>query len=130
MDEREHLLLVTMHHSIGDGWSLGVLARELAVLYDAFSASEPSPLPELRIQYADFAHWQWQSRDNVVMAAQLAYWQEQLRDPLPVLALPTDHPRGAALSFHTARQTLVLPGELSEALRGLRQCPHSKLPGA
>jgi non-ribosomal peptide synthetase component F len=98
---------------------LGVLAHELAVLYDAFSASEPSPLPELRIQYADFAHWQRQWRDNDVMAAQLAYWQEQLRDPLPTLGLPTDHPRGAALSFRTARQTLVLPGELSEALMGL-----------
>jgi non-ribosomal peptide synthetase component F/acyl carrier protein len=119
IDAQEHLLLVTMHHSIGDGWSLGVLAHELAVLYDAFSASEPSPLPELRIQYADFAYWQRQWRDNVVMAAQLAYWQEQLRDPLPTLELPTDHPRGTALSFRTARQTLVLPGKLSEALIGL-----------
>jgi amino acid adenylation domain-containing protein len=118
-DEQEHLLLVTLHHSIGDGWSLGVLAHELAVLYDAFCAREPSPLPELRIQYADFAHWQRQWRDNVVMAAQLAYWQEQLRDPLPALELPTDHPRGAALSFRTARQTLVLPGNLSEALTDL-----------
>ena len=119
MDEQEHLLLVTMHHIIGDGWSLGVLAHELAVLYDAFSANEPSPLPELRIQYADFAHWQRQWRDNGMMAAQLAYWQEQLRDPLPVLELPTDHPRGTALSFRTAHQTLVLPGKLSEALSGL-----------
>jgi amino acid adenylation domain-containing protein len=119
MDEQEHLLLVTMHHSIGDGWSFGVLAHELAVLYDAFSVNEPSPLPELRIQYADFAHWQRQWRNNVVMTAQLAYWQEQLRDPLSALELPTDHPRGAALSFRTARQTLGLPGQLSEALRGL-----------
>jgi acyl-CoA synthetase (AMP-forming)/AMP-acid ligase II/aryl carrier-like protein len=119
MDEQQHLLLVTMHHIIADGWSLGVLAHELAVLYDAFSTSEPSPLPELRIQYADFAHWQRQWRDNVVMAAQLAYWQEQLRNPLPALELPTDHPRGNALSLRTARQSLVLPGKLSESLRGL-----------
>jgi acyl carrier protein len=119
LDTQEHLLLVTLHHSIGDGWSLGVLAHELAVLYDAFSAGEPSPLPELRIQYADFAHWQRQWRDNVVMAAQLAYWLEQLRDPPLALELPMDHPRGTALSFRTARQTLVLPGKLSGALRGL-----------
>jgi non-ribosomal peptide synthetase component F len=96
-----------------------VLAHELAVLYDAFSAGEPSPPPELRIQYADFAHWQRQWRDNVVMAAQLAYWLEQLRDPPLALELPMDHPRGTALSFRTARQTLVLPGKLSGALRGL-----------
>jgi amino acid adenylation domain-containing protein len=119
LEAQEHLLLVTMHHSIGDGWSLGVLMHELAVLYDAFSAGEPSPLPELRIQYADFAHWQRQWRDDVMMAAQLAYWQEQLRDPLPALELPTDHPRGTTLSFRTARQTLVLSEPLSEALKAL-----------
>jgi hypothetical protein len=121
MDEQEHLLLVTMHHIIGDGSSLGVLAYELAVLYDAFSANEPSPLPELRIQYADFAHWQRQWRDNGMMAAQLTYWQAQLRDPLPLLELPTDHPRGAALSLRAAHQTLALPGKLAEALIGLSQ---------
>jgi amino acid adenylation domain-containing protein len=119
MDVQEHLLLVTMHHIVADGWSLGVLAHELAVLYDAFSAGEPSPLPELRIQYADFAHWQRQWRGHGVMAAQLAYWREQLRAPLPVLELPMDRPRGAASSFRTAHETLVLPGELLEALAGL-----------
>jgi hypothetical protein len=108
-----------MHHIISDGWSLGVLAHELAVLYDAFSAGEPSPMPELRIQYADFAHWQRQWRDDVVMEAQLAYWQERLCEPLPVLELCTERPRGAAVSFRTARRTLVLPGPLSEALKGL-----------
>jgi amino acid adenylation domain-containing protein len=127
LDTQEHLLLVTLHHSIGDGWSLGVLAHELTVLYDAFSAGEPSPLPELRIQYADFAHWQRQWQDNVMMTAQLAYWQEQLREPLPALELPTDHPRGTALSFRTARHTLALPGKLSGALRGLSQRDGSTL---
>ena len=119
MDEQESLLLVSMHHIISDGWSLGVLAHELAVLYDAFSAGEPSPLPELRIQYADFAHWQRQWRDNVVMQAQLAYWQEQLRPPLPMLELGTKRLRGAAVTFRTARHTRVLPGKLSEALKGM-----------
>ncbi len=118
-DEQEHLLIVTMHQIISDGWSKSVFAHELAVLYDACSAGEPSPLPELFIQYADFAHWQrqWQCRD--VMAAQLAYWQQQLHDPLPVLELPRSRPRRAALSFRTGRQTLVLPEELSEALKRL-----------
>jgi amino acid adenylation domain-containing protein len=127
MDEQESLLLVTMHHIISDGWSLGVLAHELAVLYDAYSAGEPSPLPELRMQYADFAHWQRQRRDNVVMDAQLAYWQEQLRDPLPALELPTDRPRRAALTLRTAHQSLALPGTLSEALKGLTQRDGSTL---
>ena len=87
-------MLIIMHHIISDGWSLGVLMRELAVLYHAFSTGSPSPLAELSIQYADFAHWQHQWRRSEAMAAQLAYWQQQLRDPLPVLALPTDRPRG------------------------------------
>jgi non-ribosomal peptide synthetase component F/acyl carrier protein len=119
MDEQEHLLLVTMHHIISDGWSRDVFWREFAALYDSFTTGKPSALPELSIQYADFAHWQRQWRDNVMMAAQLSYWQEQLRDPLSPLELPTDHPRGNALSIRTARQTLVLPGKLSHGLRGL-----------
>ena len=97
LGEQEHRLLVTLHHIISDGWSLGVLMHELAILYDAFAAGKPSPLPALPIQYADFAAWQRQWRHNAVLQAQLAYWQEQLREPLPVLALPTDHPRGTAL---------------------------------
>jgi acyl-CoA synthetase (AMP-forming)/AMP-acid ligase II/aryl carrier-like protein len=119
MDEQEHLLLVTMHHIVSDGWSKSVFTHELAALYDAFSAGEPSPLPELPIQYADFAHWlrQWQCSE--VMAAQLAYWQQQLRDPLPVLELPMSRPRRATLSLRTGRQSLVLPRELSEGLKGL-----------
>jgi Condensation domain len=112
-------LLIIMHHIISDGWSLGVLMRELAVLYHAFSTGSPSPLAELSIQYADFAHWQHQWRRSEAMASQLAYWQQQLRAPLPVLELPTDRPRGATLSFRTERQTLVLPEELSAAIKHL-----------
>jgi amino acid adenylation domain-containing protein len=119
LDEQEHVLLVTLHHIISDGWSIGVLAHELAVLYDAFCIGGPSPLPALPIQYADFAHWQHQWRCSEAREAQLAYWKQQLRDPLPVLELPTDYPRMAALSFRTARQSLVLPGALSEALTRL-----------
>ena len=119
LEAQEHLLLTTMHHIISDGWSLGILTHELAVLYAAFAAGRPSPLPPLPIQYADFAHWQQQWRHSEARDAALAYWQEQLHDPLPVLELPTDRPRTAALSFDTARQLLRLPGELVQALTRL-----------
>jgi len=119
MDDEEYFLLVTMHHIVGDGWSLGLFVHELLVLYEAFSAREPSPLPDPRIQFADFAQWQRQWRDDGAMTAQLAYWQERLADPLPVLDLPTDHPRGGAVSFRAARRALVLPERLTEALIGL-----------
>ena len=118
LEAQEHLLLTTMHHIISDGWSLGILTHELAVLYTAFSAGRPSPLPPLPIQYADFAHWQQQWRHSAARDAALAYWRQQLHDPLPVLELPTDRPRTAALSFHTARQSFRL-GELVQALTRL-----------
>jgi amino acid adenylation domain-containing protein len=127
LHEQESLLLLTMHHLISDGWSLGVLAHELAVLYEAYAAGAPSPLPELRLQYADFADWQRQCRDDVLMQAQLAYWLEQLREPWSALELPTDHPRGATLTLSTARQSRLLPGALREALNGLRQRDHNTL---
>jgi hypothetical protein len=117
--DQEHLLLVTMHHIISDGWSMGVFAHELAVSYDAFATGASSPLPELPIQTADVAYWQRRWQCSEAMEAQLAYWQHQLRDPLPMLALPTDRPREAALSLRTAYQTLVLPAELCAALRRL-----------
>lgn len=115
--EREHLLLITMHQIICDGWSLGVLADELTALYDAFSAGEASPLPPLSIQYADFAYWQrrWQFQPDVV--AQLAYWLEQLRDPLPVMELATARPTRTIDALRTARRELALPASLLEAAK-------------
>src|SRR5262249_55602623 len=76
--KQEHTLLVTMHHIISDAWSMGVLVKEVAALYEAFSKAKPSPLPELPIQYADFAHWQRQHLQGEVLDAQLAYWRGQL----------------------------------------------------
>jgi acyl carrier protein len=127
LSEHEHILLVTLHHIISDGWSLGILMHELAILYEAFVAGEPSPLPALPVQYADFASWQRQWRHHPAMEAQLVYWKAQLHDPLPVLALPTDRPRGTSVPLHTARQTLELPRSLVEALRGLSQQEGSTL---
>jgi non-ribosomal peptide synthetase component F len=119
LEAQEHRLLTTMHHIISDGWSLGIFTHELAVLYTAFSAGRPSPLPALPIHYADYAYWQQQWRHSQARDAALAYWKEHLHAPLPVLELPTDRPRTAALSFQTARQSLRLPGELVQALTRL-----------
>ncbi len=88
----EHELLVIVHHIVADGWSLGILARELAVLYEAFGAGRPSPLPEPPIQYADFALWQWQWLTGEVLETQRRYWCKQLGGQLAPLELPTDHP--------------------------------------
>ena len=127
LSEQEHLLLVTLHHIISDGWSLELLVYELAALYGTFTTGVASPLPALPIQYADFASWQRQWRDNSVMEAQLAYWQAQLHDPLPVLALPTDRPRGTATPLRTARQPLQLPAALVEAVKDRSQQEGSTL---
>ena len=115
--DREHLLLITMHQIICDGWSLGVLVDELTALYDAFSAREASPLAPLSIQYADFAHWQRHWRSHPEIVAQLEYWREQLRDPLPVMRLATGRPRSTIDGLRTARRELALPASLSEAAK-------------
>ncbi len=109
--ETEHVLLLTMHHIVSDGWSVGVLEQELTALYTAFSAAEPSPLPELKIQYADFAIWQRGWLQGEVLEKQLSYWREQLAE-LPVLELPTDRPRPAMQTYRGE----VQPLELSEAV--------------
>ena len=109
--EDEHLLLIAMHQMVADGGSLGVIAEELAALYEAFAAGKASPLSPLPIQYADFAAWQcaWQSHPDV--AAQLGYWREQLRGPLPVLKLGAARPRRAASGL-TAQRDIALPASL------------------
>ncbi len=127
LSEQEYRLLVTLHHIISDGWSVGVLMRELAIVYDASIAGKPSPLPALPIQYADFSAWQRQWQRSPVMEAQLTYWQEQLREPLPLLALPMDHPREAAWYVRTTRQSRELPSALYEALVHLSQQEGSTL---
>src|SRR6185436_18690481 len=81
----DHVLLLTMHHIISDGWSSGLLVQELAALYEAFSCGEPSPLPDLPIQYADFAVWQRQWLQGAVLETQIAYWKQQLADAPPML---------------------------------------------
>ncbi|MHC5747769.1 MAG: non-ribosomal peptide synthetase [Nostoc sp.] len=121
LDEAEYVALLTMHHIISDAWSTGILIRELSILYEAFSTSEPSPLPELPIQYADFAVWQRQWLQGEVLDAQLSHWRKQLSGNLPVLQLPTDYPRPRVQTFRGARQSFSLPTELTEALKALSQ---------
>jgi len=119
LGEAEHIVLFTMHHIISDEWSLGVLVRELAALYEAFCQGLPSPLAELPVQYADFAHWQREWLRGEALDAQLAYWRQQLGGSLPVLELPFDHPRPAVQTWRGATHSFVLSAEASASLRAL-----------
>ncbi|MCP4661757.1 MAG: non-ribosomal peptide synthetase, partial [bacterium] len=114
-----HRLLLTMHHIVSDGWSMGIFTRELRTLYRAFAAGRPSPLKPLALQYADFAHWQRRWLRGEVLASQLDYWSEQLAGAPTVLELPCDRPRPAVESFRGAHLGLALPAALSAAVKGL-----------
>jgi alpha-ketoglutarate-dependent taurine dioxygenase len=118
LDEEEHIALITMHHIITDGWSMGVLVDEVAALYEAFSKGKPSPLPELRIQYADFASWQREWLRGEVLESHLDYWKRQLGD-LPVLNLNIAAPRPPVQSFRGKMHNFALSSALSESLREL-----------
>ncbi|RLD12812.1 non-ribosomal peptide synthetase, partial [candidate division KSB1 bacterium] len=117
--ETDHVLLVTMHHIISDGWSIGVLIREITALYAAFSQGKPSPLPELPIQYADFAEWQREYLQGEVLEEQLNFWKKQLGSNPPVLELPTDRPRPQIQTNVGASERMVFPKELTDKLYGL-----------
>nr|WP_275899242.1 non-ribosomal peptide synthetase [Pyxidicoccus caerfyrddinensis] len=111
---QEHVLLVTMHHIVSDGWSLGVLVRELVSFYEAFSSDQSQQLPPLPIQYADFASWQRSWLQGDVLQGHLDYWKQQLSGAPALLELPTDRPRPAVQSQRGALLPVHLP--LSEAL--------------
>jgi amino acid adenylation domain-containing protein len=124
--EQEHILLLLMHHIISDGWSVTIIIQELTALYTAFIAGQPSPLPELPIQYADYALWhrEWlQER----MEDQLAYWKQQLAGAAAVLDLPTDHPRPAIQTFHGGTSSFRLPAALTGQLQALSKQEGSTL---
>lgn len=115
----EHVLLLTMHHIISDGWSISVLFRELAALYEAFSNSLPSPLPELPIQYGDFAHWQRQWLQGSVLEEQLNYWKDQLAGAPALIAIPTDRPRPAIQRFKGTYTIRILSPAVTASLNEL-----------
>jgi amino acid adenylation domain-containing protein len=116
--EDRYIVQVTMHHIVTDGWSLGVLIREVSALYEAFRAGQPPPLPEPAIQYADFAAWQREWPRGEALRRQLDYWTAQLAG-LPLLELPTDRPRPAVPSGRGAERTALIPRDLLDAVRAL-----------
>ncbi|WP_164003036.1 non-ribosomal peptide synthetase, partial [Pyxidicoccus caerfyrddinensis] len=121
LDAQQHMLLLNLHHIVSDGWSMGVLVREVAALYEAFSQGQPSPLPELPVQYADFAAWQRQWLQGETLEAQFSYWRQHLAGAPQVLELPTDRPRPATPSYRGATLSRLMPKELAQALSALCQ---------
>lgn len=119
LDAEDHLLLITVHHIVFDGWSEGILWRELTSLYAAFSAGNPSPLAELPVQYGDFAVWQRQWLQGEFLEALLSYWQQQLGDNLRELQLPIDRPRPLKATRKSATYRLNLPTDLTARLKEL-----------
>ena len=119
-DSTDAVLLLTMHHIVADGWSLGVLLRELACLYTAFVERRTPGLPPLPIQYTDFACWQRNWLQGKVLEDQMAYWRRQLRD-LSVLHLPSDRPRPAVQTYRGATSPLQIPPALTQALEAFSQ---------
>ncbi|HST60364.1 MAG TPA: amino acid adenylation domain-containing protein, partial [Longimicrobium sp.] len=115
----EHVLLLGMHHVVSDGWSIGVFLRELSSLYEAYRQGGESPLPELAVQYADYAVWQREQLEGETLDRQLAYWRDRLSGAPELLELPTDRPRPAVQTFRGATVPLELPLELLEQVQAL-----------
>ncbi|MBX7218450.1 MAG: amino acid adenylation domain-containing protein [Blastocatellia bacterium] len=123
MAESEYVLLLALHHIISDGWSMGVFYREVSAFYQAHLSGHPAALPELTIQYADFAEWQRGWMQGEALETQLTYWRQKLHGPLPVLELPTDFPRPPVQTFHGAHfQFELTAGQTAE----LRQLAHTE----
>ncbi|KAG0345350.1 hypothetical protein BGZ54_005585, partial [Gamsiella multidivaricata] len=119
--DSEHVFLLTQHHIVSDGWSMGLLIRELSVLYTAYCSSQSNPLPPLAIQYPDYAAWQreWLSEDR--LHEQGAYWRTALCDAPVSIDLPTDRPRPPRQSFAGARVPICVSAETTHALKQLSQ---------
>ncbi|HSF38618.1 MAG TPA: non-ribosomal peptide synthase/polyketide synthase, partial [Thermoanaerobaculia bacterium] len=117
--EGDHMVALTMHHIASDGWSMGILVHEVAVLYAAFAEGRPSPLPELPVQYADFAVWQGSWLQGEILENEISFWRRQLAGLPPLLELPTDRPRPAVQSFRGASWPVRLPAELARTAQTL-----------
>ena len=117
----EHVLVLTTHHIISDRWSVMVFLREMTLLYPAMATGQPSPLPPLPIQYADWAIWQRQQLQGDRLQRQLDYWQQQLGGELPMLELPLDRPRPAMPTYRGAHYPIALSTELSAQVKALSQ---------
>ncbi|HEY0097017.1 MAG TPA: condensation domain-containing protein, partial [Archangium sp.] len=119
LSEQTHVLLMTMHHIVSDGWSMGVLVKEMGSLYEAFAAGEASPLKALPVQYADYAAWQRGWLKDEALETQLGYWRKQLEGAPKALELPTDRPRPVVRTARGASQPVRLSREVSEGLVAL-----------
>ncbi len=115
----EHILLVTQHHIVSDGWSMGVLVREFSALYTAFTRGQPDPLPPLAIQYADYAAWQRHWLQGDTLQRQVDFWHGHLRGAPALLELPTDHPRPPVQSYAGHSIAVMLPAALTAGLKSL-----------
>lgn len=121
LGSESHVLVLIMHHIITDGWSMGIFIQELSLLYRAFTLNSPLLLPELLIQYADFAVWQRQWLSEEIQKQQLNYWKQQLADAPPLLELPTDKPRPAVQTFCGATQEFQIDRDLSQQIKTFSQ---------
>ncbi|MEX2553287.1 MAG: condensation domain-containing protein, partial [Actinomycetota bacterium] len=117
--ENDHFMLFSYHHIVADGWSTGLFYSELGTLYSAFVAGRPSPLPELEIQYPDYASWQRRMAARPEFQQHLDYFKRRLTGNLPPLELPTDRPRTAARDFSAATHTFWLSGEITRGIKNL-----------
>ena len=125
--ESEQVLMVSVHHIVADGWSMGILVREVVELYGSYVRGEESKLEELPVQYADYAVWQREWLKGETLEHQLSYWRSQLSSPLPVLRLPFARPRPSVRTYEGACQSFVLSSELTEELKSLSRHQHATL---
>jgi len=119
--DQKHSILCVLHHIVSDGWSRGILIREVSALYQAYSRGESSPLPELKVQYGDFAVWQRERLQGETLERELTFWKEQLAGAPPLLDLPTDRPRPPVQTYRGAAERFALSPELSQRLKVLSQ---------
>ncbi len=121
LNAEQSILILTLHHLVGDGWSINILVKELSAIYQAFAEGKFVPIPQLPLQYTDFVYWQRNYLQSEIIEKHLAYWQQQLGGNLPVLQLPTDCPRPPIQNFKGARQKFVLSTNLTQAIKKLSQ---------
>ncbi len=119
--QHKSILIITVHHLIADGWSIQILAQELTKIYQAFVQGKSSPLPELSVQYANFVYWQQNWLQSQALEHNLTYWKQQLGGNLPILKLPTDHPRPAIQTFRGEQQKFRLSKTLTQGIKQLSQ---------
>ena len=121
LGDRDHVVLVNMDHIVSDGWSLSIFTRELSILYEAFRTGQASPLPELPLQYSDFAQWQRQWLSGEQLESRLSYWKDKLEGIPPLLELPTDYPRPLMQSFRGVSRGFRISRDLWAALKDLNR---------